>query len=262
VKTVDKTMSLLEFFSVERPEIGLSDLARLSGFDKAATRRFLLALMRHGFVEQNPSNSKYHLGAGFGRFARLREATHPLEKIVQGLLDEVSEALGETAHASVRAGSTLVSIGASEPQRANRVHVDMTEALPFHATASGTVVLAFSEPAFVDDYWKKGDFEKYASGTVTDKAGLIKRMAAACRQGYAVANGSFEDDVIGTAAPFFDPDGSVRGAIAVAAPASRMTTEHGRAIIGQVIRAANAVTAALGGAQNEILVKAERNLAA
>lgn len=51
--TVDKALSLLRFFSPQIPELGLSELTRQSGFDKATTLRCLTALERNGFVEQD-----------------------------------------------------------------------------------------------------------------------------------------------------------------------------------------------------------------
>ncbi|MEC7141747.1 MAG: helix-turn-helix domain-containing protein, partial [Pseudomonadota bacterium] len=60
--TVDKALSLLEYFSDLRPEIGLSEFARLSGFDKSAALRMLGALVRAGFVEQDAQSRKYRLG--------------------------------------------------------------------------------------------------------------------------------------------------------------------------------------------------------
>ena len=50
--TVDKALSLLDHFSHEQTEIGLSEFARLSGFDKSAALRMLSALVRAGFLEQ------------------------------------------------------------------------------------------------------------------------------------------------------------------------------------------------------------------
>ena len=53
MSTVDKAISLLDLFSVETPEHGLTEIARRSGFDKATTRRLLVSLARHGFIEQD-----------------------------------------------------------------------------------------------------------------------------------------------------------------------------------------------------------------
>jgi len=62
VKTVDKAMHLLNRFSIEQTEIGLSELARLADLDKAATRRLLVALAKHGYIEQSADTRKYRLG--------------------------------------------------------------------------------------------------------------------------------------------------------------------------------------------------------
>ena len=67
--TVDKALSLLDHFSNEQTEIGLSAFARLAGYDKSAVLRMLSALGRAGFVEQDPQSRKYRLGGAFLRFA-------------------------------------------------------------------------------------------------------------------------------------------------------------------------------------------------
>ncbi len=43
VQTVDKALGLLDYFSEQRSSIGLSEFARLAGYNKATTRRFLVA---------------------------------------------------------------------------------------------------------------------------------------------------------------------------------------------------------------------------
>ena len=65
MKTVDKAALVLDQFTVERKEIGLSELARLINNDKAATRRLLLALSKHELIEQDEETRKYRLGKGF-----------------------------------------------------------------------------------------------------------------------------------------------------------------------------------------------------
>ena len=46
MSTVGKAVSLLELFTLHEPEIGLSDLARRAGLDKATARRLLMALLQ------------------------------------------------------------------------------------------------------------------------------------------------------------------------------------------------------------------------
>ncbi|WP_292300165.1 helix-turn-helix domain-containing protein, partial [Mesorhizobium sp.] len=57
-----KAVSLLELFTLQESEIGLSDLARRAGLDKATARRLLMALAAHRLIEQEPHSRRYRLG--------------------------------------------------------------------------------------------------------------------------------------------------------------------------------------------------------
>ena len=89
MRTVDKAIELLGLFSEREPEIGLSEISRRAKFDKATSRRLLLALAKHGMVEQNPDDRRYRIGPGVLRLARVREATMPLAAIVQPVPDSL-----------------------------------------------------------------------------------------------------------------------------------------------------------------------------
>ena len=251
MQTVDKAMTLLGQFGPSQPEIGLSDLGRLSGFDKAATRRFLVALAKHGFIEQNPENRKYRLGSAFLRFARIREALLPLSSIVQPILENLAVETGETAHVSILTDNAMSTIAVAEPQRATRAHVDISEPLPLYATASGLSCLAFSKQDFVDAYFSGTRMLKVTSRTVTSKKALRAMVANSFVRGFSRAEQSFEDDVIGTAAPIFDWSTHATGAIAVAAVATRFDAKLRARVDRLVIHAAIAVTEATGGPVHE-----------
>lgn len=247
MQTVDKAIALLGFFSPAEPEVGLSELARIAGYDKAATRRFLVALGKHGFIEQNPVNRRYRLGSAFLKFARIREATVPLASVIQPVLEAMATATGETSHASLLTGDSLATICVAEPQRGTRVYVDPSEPLPLHATASGLACLAHAGASFHDSYFVRQTLERHTDHTVLSRSGIEDLLAAARRDGYARAERSFTDDVIGTAAAFFDASGRPAGAIAIAAIASRFTPDAARLIAAEVVAAAAAVTSATGG---------------
>lgn len=256
MQTVDKAVSLLGFFSPSEPEIGLSELGRLSGFDKAATRRFLVALAKHGFIEQNAETRKYRLGPAFLRFARIREATVPFASIVQPILDRLAEETGETAHASLLNGDSLATIGVSEPQRATRVSVDPSEPLPLHATASGLVCLSFMDTREVEAVLKKGRLRRHTDHTATAAKDLKQILSDTRKRGFGRAAGSFYDEVIGTAAPIFDWAGHALGAVAVAAVASRFTEELDRIVSRAVLEASVTITRETGGNPDATVVAA------
>lgn len=245
MRTVEKALKLLGFFDQDRPAIGLSDMARLSGLDKATTHRMLTALAAYGFVEQDVRSKQYRLGASVLQLARVREATFPVTAITQPILAQLTARTGETSHLSLLAGRKLAIVGVAESSRANRVFVEPGLHPPFHATASGIAVLAFSPPALLERLLTK-PLERFTPRTIVEAAALRKAVGDAARAGFGQSDQGFEADVYGIAAPLFDTAGAVSGAVAVAAPASRIDAQARSAIGGAVIAAAIEITRALG----------------
>lgn len=55
-------MSILECFSLERQELGVSELARLLSLNKSTAFGLVSTLERRGYLQQNSDNGKYSLG--------------------------------------------------------------------------------------------------------------------------------------------------------------------------------------------------------
>lgn len=238
--TVAKALSLLDYFSEAEPEIGLSELARRSGIDKATVHRMLVVMCDQGLLEQRGSARLYRLGAGVLRLARVRETAFPVTSVYQHSLDAISSELGETAHASLISGRALATIGVSESNRGSRVSLVAGEILPMHSTASGLAILAFSKPELVARILGETLIAK-TSRTLTDPSVLNVRLQEIRLTGFAEADQTNEDDVYGIAVPVFDRDGAPTGALAVATPAHRMTNELRRQAIAALFREAEKV---------------------
>lgn len=245
--TVTKALSLLDHFSQSRQGIGLSDFARLSGLNKATVYRMLSELQAQGFVEQVGADRSYRLGPHVLRLAALREAAVPLLSVSRTILQRLSEATGETAHVSVVQGTRLNMLAhAYSSRHATRVMMDDAEVLSFHATGSGLAILAFAPAVFVDTVLAP-PLRKFTAQTETDPAALRERLNAIRRQGIAESVGGFEADVHSHAVPLFGAANGPIGAIAVAAPVSRMTDAQKRIIEAELRIAARELTTRTGG---------------
>lgn len=246
MRTVEKALKLLDFFTDKVVEIGLSDLARLSGIDKATVLRMLNAMAESGLVEQNPENRRWRLGAGVLRLARLREAVLPVSRVLTPILERLADRTGETAHASLLSGRDLANIGVVEPARANRVHIEPGLVLPLYATASGLAVTAYARPEQRERALSR-KLVAVTGQTPTSREALQDLVSLARTRGFATADQTFESEVYGIAMPLFGPDGYACGALAVATPASRVTPDHERAILAALAPAAREATLGLGG---------------
>jgi len=245
--TTSKALSLLDLFTRQRPQIGLSELARLSGANKATCYRLMTELSEHGLIEQVGSAREYRIGPAVLRLSALREATVPTREAAQGVLQRLASETGETAHMSTLIGRRLVSMAFAYPAgRAMLVSMEDADTLAFHATSSGYAVLAFSDPAFAEEALSR-PLDRLTEATLTDQAAVRDRMARARATGFAETEGTFEADVASLAAPLFDADGRCTGALAVAAPSLRMTAAQKSLTIAALLGAARDLMALWGG---------------
>jgi len=246
MQTVDKAVELLGLFSEREAELGLSDIARRAQFDKATTRRLLLALAKHGLIEQDQDSRRYRIGPGVLRLAQIREATLPVHSVVQPVLRRLVDGTGETAHFALRSGQELATIAMQESSRSNRVNMVLGERLPLHATASGLVIMAYIDseelPSLVT-----ASLEKYTDATLTDPVAIRELLRHTRELGFVTNLGYYEADVCSIAAPVFDPASRPMGAVAVAAPSTRFGNEAQATMQTLVIGAAAEITTRLGG---------------
>jgi len=246
MKTVDKAFKVLDQFSYTKQEIGLSEIARMSGVDKAATRRLLVALIKHNFIEQSQETKRYRLGHGFLRLARIREATVPVTHIAKDMVNRLVEQTNETVHVSIPGLQGMTTIAHKLPNRGRVVNIVPAQILNYHATASGLVFLAFATKATADRILALKR-EKFTPTTITAKAEL-QRMALQFRaQGFSQTHNSFEDDVASIAMPFFSEPGDPTGSIAIALPAAEMTAERCEVLIPVLKDAVSEIQQALTG---------------
>ena len=255
--TVSKALSLLMNFDQSRTEIGLSEIARLTGINKATAYRLLGELQECGFVEQTGPDKTYRLGPEILRLARLREAAVPMTTASRAILERLADETHETAHVSVLRGTHLNALAhAYSTRHATRVMMEDAERLSLHGTGSGLAVLAFSPKDFVDAVLAR-PLTQHTPDTVTDPDALRALLAPVRETGIAESIGGFEADVHSHAAPVFGSDGLPIGALAVAAPVARVTPDRAALIRRVVLAGAIELTRAIGGFVPDAFPRAE-----
>lgn len=221
MSTVGKALSLLDLLTVDEPGLGLSEIARRSGFDKATTRRLLMSLCDQGFIEQDAKSRSYYLGPALSRLARVREVHFPFLRVAAPLVRALAQETEETVHLSEYGAGRLVTVHVEESSRAHRVGVDIGMLLPLHATASGIAFLAHTRPDIVEEALS-GAFDTFTPFTVTDRQRLRESIITAAQRGYSHGDQGYEEGVFSVGAAVLGSDGYAIGALAVASPVSRM----------------------------------------
>ena len=120
--TAGKVLDLLDILTRLRPQAGLSEIARLSGLNKATYHRLLTEMDARGLVEQTGPAREYRLGPAVLKRAYLREASMPTRDAAMRVLPGLARATDKTAHLWLlvggrRAGVPAAGQGAAHPVR-------------------------------------------------------------------------------------------------------------------------------------------------
>jgi len=245
MSSATKTLELLALFTPAHPEMGLSQLCRMVGRNKATTYRHLQDLEDAGFVEQNPVTKQYRLGPALLQLAQTREATVPRKAGAEAALLDLATTTGETSHVSVLSGTTVYALASCEsPNHSTRAIIDV-QTLPLHATASGLCTLAFGPPNLMEV--ALANMEVFTPSTAQTSMELDGVVHAVRDTGFGRGNCSYETEVYGLSAPIFDQTGLFAGSVAVACVATRFTPDLERSIQQNLVTASRTITRNWGG---------------
>lgn len=222
---LQRALTLLKLFTVSKPEIGLSEAARLAGESKATVYRLLNTLCDSGLVELVEARKTYRLGPAVLELARVREATVPLLSVVQPVLDQLLEETGETCHFSRFNGATMTVVASAESRKVNRITMQAVVSLPVCTTAAGQVFLAHAAPETIASLMRQ-DRDCGTSGPKLDA-----QLQKIRDQGYSVVERFENEEIFGLACPVLGGEGGYVGSLAVIIPPNRVDEERFRTVL-------------------------------
>ena len=225
----------------------ISQMTRLTGYNKATALRLLTELVEYGMVEQDSDTKQYRLGSAVLRLAHLRESSFPTRTVARPFMKDCVAHSGECCHLSLLDGYKLSTIAVEEATaHSTRVVIDAAVPLPLHATASGLAVTTFGSAA-VQDWVRTTTHDPFTPETIVDPAQLEMIWDQTRKVGLAESPNGFEAEVHGIAAPLFDAKGVAVGAIAIATPSVRMSEDLRQRIYATLRTNSENITRAWGG---------------
>lgn len=225
--------------------LGVMRLSEITGEDKSQVSRTLKILAVSGLVDRDPATQAYSLGwMVYGLAARAGDRRLLAE--APALLGRLVDELGERAHLSVLQGAQVLTVWTESPPVAVQAAGWVGRILPAWCTSSGRVLLADHDAARLAELFEGTDFASAGPGAPADVAELARRVAAAARADYAVADEESEPGLVAAAAPVRAYHGRVIAAINVSGPKFRLGVRLAEAGL-RARQAAEQLSAVLGG---------------
>jgi len=223
VQSLDRGLAVIRAFGPDRERLSLSEVARATGLTRAAARRFLLTLVKLGYVRSDGREFSLRprvLELGYAYLSGLA-----LPEVAQPHLEALSAKLHESSSISMLDGFHIVYVARVATKRIMTVAISVGTRFPAFAASMGRVLLAGLSPEELDKYLAEATFEAFTERTVTDPEQLREIVHEVGRQGYSIVDQELEDGLRAIAAPIRDSSGAVTAAINVSAHASRHTPE-------------------------------------
>lgn len=230
LQSVENALKVLELFSGDSGELGVSDVSRELDIGRSTAHRLLTTLESRGFVEQNQTTGKYRLGMKIvhigvsilGRINIIAEC--------HSFLKAISEETGESSHLSLYSHGEITFIdkvsGKNPATMASMVGIKR----PAYSTGTGKTLLAFLPQGELERYLSNVQLQQLTPSTITDRAELRKCLEMVRREGYSEDQQEAEEGLVCFAAPIRDRTGQVIAAMSVSGAASRMNARKGELI--------------------------------
>jgi len=245
LKSVEKALSIIGSFSMDKPEISVGEFVEKLSMPKVSVYRFLRVLSKKGFINQNKHTKKYRLGLKLFEFGSIVLKNFDFREVAFPLITELSKQSAETVHLGVLDAKQVVSIESVESNQALRISMPIGKRVYLHSTGVGKAILAFLNDEQIREVVHQKGLPGFTENTITDFDRLMKEVQIIRDRGYAIDNEENESGVRCVATPVLDPHQRFVASVSVSGPSVRISHERIPELSLMVIETSNKITEAL-----------------
>ncbi len=238
-----KGLAVIETFTADRPRQSIAEVSAASGLDRATARRCLLTLAHHGYADWD--GKFFTLTPRVLRLGTACLATMPLPQIVQPMLDDLSDRIGQSSSVSILDGAEIVYVARAAQRKVMSIALMPGSRLPAFCTSMGRVLLAARPEAEVRTLLATHPPVARTSFTRTDPETILAELAQVRGQGFAVIDQEVELGLRSVAVPLLNTHGRTVAALNVGMAAGHTPLDVTAASLLPALRAVAAETRAV-----------------
>lgn len=224
VLSLARGLRVIETFEGHTEGQSVADVARQTGFSRAAARRLLMTLESLGYAES--VGRVYRLKTRVLKLGFSYLSSTSLPTLAQPILERVTELLHESSSLSVLDGDEIVYLARSAAKRVMSVGLSVGSRLPAYCTSMGRVLLAALPPAELAAYFERIELKSLTPKTTTNKERLLQIIERTQSNGFALTDEELELGLRSIAVPVRNRVNRVVAAMNIGVHASRVSAEE------------------------------------
>jgi IclR family pca regulon transcriptional regulator len=210
-------MSILELFSDKRPSLSISEVAELTGLNRATCYRFCQTFRQLGYLEELPDR-RFRPGLKAVSLAHSALSSRELPELALPYLERLRADINETVNMGLLDGTEVVYVARVLSDHLISLRLYVGSRLPAYAASLGRAMLAFMPEDEAMDIIDRSELVSITSHTISDRMRLLSELRKIREQGYAFNNQEIANGLRGVAAPVLTDDGRPIAAINVSIP--------------------------------------------
>jgi IclR family transcriptional regulator, KDG regulon repressor len=246
VRSVTRAVSILEQFTVERPEPNLTEISAAIKLSKSTTHRLLSTLEEAGLVQLDRRTGRYRLGLKTFRLGSVASSSLELVKQAEPLLRNVADETDQSSLLLVADGSEALCLRRFEGQQQVRVLViEAGRRTAFNCGAAQRVLLAHLPEAHWEDVISN-HARRLTTYSLTSRDELESDRRKIRERGFCMG---WEDSALHTCtlgAPVRDAAGSVVGAVSILGIVQQFPAERLPLLIRRIMQLGDDLSFKLG----------------
>jgi IclR family pca regulon transcriptional regulator len=243
IQSLERGLAIIKAFDESHPQMTVSEVAKVTGLDRASTRRFLLTLVDLGYVVTD--------GRAYALRPRVLElgyaflSSMSLPELALPHMEELVAAVHETSSLGVLDDGEVVFVARVPTKRLMSVPIMVGSRFPAYATSMGRVLLAGLPGPELDKYLETTELKPLTDRTVTGRDALRSVVAETSERGWAVVDQEMDDNSRSIAVAVRERGGQIVAALNVSAIAGRGGEAALREFLPHIQRAAGKIEADL-----------------
>lgn len=211
-QTVSRAIDILEYCSTHPRE--LREIAAELGVHRTTALRILQTMSAAGFVRKDDFG-RYGVGFRLAGLAQSALDQFDLRTVVHPYIVRLSEATNHTIQFAVPQDGHIVYVDKIEPTQSISLNTTIGGFVVLHTAGVSKAILANMDAPHRDRILANATFTPYTPNTITTRSEFLDRLAVVKERGWATDEGEF--DVVSNciAAPVWDHNEQVTGAISI-----------------------------------------------
>jgi len=240
-QSLERGLAILSAFTPDRPDLGISELARKLDLTRSTTHRYVATLSTLGYLQQDDATRKYRLGPrvldlGFSVLGSLG-----LREIAAPHLRRLTDTTGHTSNLAIRDDTDVILIdrvrGRPGPYHHLEFSLHVGSRIPAYCSATGKALLAFLPRPDLERILDRTDLVQRGPRTLTDKRALLAELEQVRRTGIATNDEELDSALRSIASPVLTRSGEVVAAVNVAIPWSPVAMTELVSRLGPTVQA-------------------------